>query len=228
MSQHEPGKEGMKGTKDFSMIEERLHSISHGVGAMASLAGMLILILMTLLAPRLDAWKLIAVSIYGISLVLLYTASTLYHATRHPRLKQKYRLLDHCAIYALIAGTYTPFLLVNLRHSVGWPLFAVVWTLALSGIVLKLWWPRRFGPLHVILYLVMGWLILTASGELVEILSPTSLGLLVAGGVAYSLGILFFAIRAIPYNHAIWHLFVIAGSTLHYFAVYTAVLPFEA
>lgn len=216
----------MKGTTDFSVLEERLHSISHGAGAIASLAGMLIL--MALLAPRLDPWKLIAVSIYGISLVLLYTASTLYHATRRPRLKHRYRLLDHCAIYALIAGTYTPFLLVNLRHTVGWPLFVVIWTLALSGIVLKLWWPSRFGPLHVTLYLVMGWLILVASGELGERLSLTSLSLLVAGGVAYSLGILFFAIRAIPYNHAIWHLFVIAGSALHYFAVYTALLPPEA
>ncbi|HSP57635.1 MAG TPA: hemolysin III family protein [Halomonas sp.] len=212
---------------DFTLPEEWLHSISHGIGALLSLAGMIALILLTAMAPQIDAWKVAAVSLYGATLVLLYTASTLYHATRKPELKRLYRLLDHCAIYALIAGTYTPFLLVNLRHSVGWTLLTIIWALALAGIVLKLVWPKRFGVLHVIVYLAMGWLIVAASGELGEVTSPTGLSLLVAGGLAYTGGVLFFAIRAIPYNHAIWHLFVLAGSTCHYLAVYTDVLPFK-
>ncbi|SFU93489.1 PAQR family membrane homeostasis protein TrhA [Halomonas korlensis] len=213
---------------DFTHLEEWLHSLSHGIGALLSLAGMIVLILLASLGPQVDAWKVTAVSLYGATLVLLYTASTLYHATQRPNLKRCYQLLDHCAIYALIAGTYTPFLLVNLRHSVGWTLLTIIWALALAGIVLKLVWPKRFGVLHVIVYLAMGWLIVAASGELGDVISPTGLSLLVAGGLAYTGGVLFFAIRAIPYNHAIWHLFVIAGSTCHYLAVFTDVLPFKA
>ncbi|MBS9404619.1 hemolysin III family protein [Halomonas sp. TRM85114] len=212
----------------FTLLEEWLHSISHGIGALLSLAGMITLILLASLAPQVDVWKVVAVSLYGATLVLLYTASTLYHATQRLKLKRLYRLLDHCAIYALIAGSYTPFLLVNLRHSVGWTLLTIIWALALAGIVLKLVWPKRFGVLHVIVYLAMGWLIVSASGELGEVTSETGLSLLVAGGLAYTGGVLFFAIRAIPYNHAIWHLFVIAGSVCHYLAVYTDVLPYQA
>lgn len=213
---------------DFTLFEEWLHSVSHGIGALMSLVGMITLILLASLAPQVDAWKVVALSLYGTTLVLLYTASTLYHATQRLRLKRFYQLLDHCAIYALIAGSYTPFLLVNLRHSVGWTLLTIIWALALAGIVLKLVWPKRFGVLHVIVYLAMGWLIVSAAGELGDVTSPTGLSLLVAGGIAYTGGVLFFAIRAIPYNHAIWHLFVIAGSTCHYLAVYTDVLPFKA
>ncbi len=213
---------------DFTLFEEWLHSISHGIGALLSLVGMITLILLASLAPQVDVWKVVSLSLYGTTLVLLYTASTLYHATQQLKLKRLYQLLDHCAIYALIAGSYTPFLLVNLRHSVGWTLLTIVWALALAGIVLKLVWPKRFGVLHVIVYLAMGWLIVVAYGELDDVISPTGLNLLIAGGVAYTGGVLFFAIRAIPYNHAIWHLFVIAGSTCHYLAVYTDVLPFKA
>jgi hemolysin III len=210
----------------FTRLEEWLHSISHGIGAVLSVVGLVALIVMASLSPRVDVWKLIAVSLYGVTLVLLYTASTVYHATRHPSLKRRYRLIDHCAIYVLIAGTYTPFLLVNLRHSVGLTLMAVIWTLAFAGILFKLRWPTRFGVMHVIGYLIMGWLILIASGELGDALPGSALILLVAGGLAYCLGILFFAIHSIPYHHAIWHLFVLGGSACHYTAVYTAVLPF--
>lgn len=212
----------------YSLLEELLHSISHGIGAALSLAGMTALIVLASLATHADPWKIVGVSLYGTTLVLLYTASTLYHGTRHPRLKRALKVLDHCAIYGLIAGTYTPFLLVNLRGPLGWTLFAVVWTLALGGIALKLIWPHRFGALRVAVYLVMGWLIVMAAGELGERLSTTGLGLLIAGGVTYTVGVLFYAIPAIPFHHAIWHLFVLGGSICHYFAVYTAVLPFKA
>ncbi|WP_302140203.1 PAQR family membrane homeostasis protein TrhA [Halomonas alkalicola] len=212
----------------FSVAEERLHSISHGIGAVLSLAGAAALLVLASLASHADPWKLAGIGLYGTSLVLLYTASTLYHGVRHPRLKRLFQLLDHCAIYLLIAGTYTPFLLVNLRGPTGWTLFAVVWTLALGGIACKLLWPHRFAALRVGIYLLMGWLILFAGGEMVERLPSIGLTLLVAGGLTYTLGVLFYAIRAIPFNHVIWHLFVLGGSVLHYFAVYTAVLPFGA
>lgn len=212
----------------YSLVEELLHSISHGIGAVLSLAGMVILIVLASVAVDVDPWKIVGVTLYGITLLLLYTASTLYHGVRHPKLKRAFKVCDHCAIYALIAGTYTPFLLVNLRGPMGWTLFAIIWGLALGGIALKLAWPHRFGVLRVAVYLIMGWLIVVASGEMGQHLSKTSIALLVAGGITYTVGVLFYAIRAIPYHHAIWHLFVLGGSTCHYFAVYTAVLPFQS
>ncbi|HET8791188.1 MAG TPA: hemolysin III family protein, partial [Modicisalibacter sp.] len=208
---------------EYTRLEEWLHSISHGIGAAFSLVGMTILIALASLAADADPWKIVGVSLYGTSLVLLYTASTLYHGARHPRLKRALKVLDHCAIYGLIAGTYTPFLLVNLRGPLGWSLFAVIWGLALGGIALKLAWPQRFGVLRVAVYLTMGWLILFAAGEMGAHLSNHSISLLAAGGIIYTVGVLFYAIRAIPYHHAIWHLFVLGGSVCHYFAVYTAV-----
>ncbi|WP_404299313.1 hemolysin III family protein [Halomonas sp.] len=214
--------------RGFTLLEELLHSISHGVGAALSLAGAVVLLVLASLTAQVDPWKLASIGLYGISLVLLYSVSTLYHSVRHPRLKRLFQLLDHCAIYLLIAGTYTPFLLVNLRGPTGWTLFAVVWTLALGGITCKLLWPHRFAALRVGIYLLMGWLILFAGAELAEKLPSTGLLLLIAGGLSYTLGVIFFAISTIPYNHVIWHLFVMGGSTCHYFAIYTSVLPFTA
>ncbi|WP_163557812.1 hemolysin III family protein [Halomonas sp. NO4] len=213
---------------DFSRAEELLHSVSHGIGAGLSLAGMVVLLVLASLAAQVDPWKLVGISLYGTTLVLLYTASTLYHSFRRPDLRRLFQLFDHCAIYLLIAGTYTPFLLVNLRGPVGWSLLAAVWGLALCGIACKLAWPQRFGALRVGIYLVMGWLVVVAGDELAARLSPVGIALLVAGGITYTLGVLFYAVRAIPFNHAIWHLFVLGGSTCHYFAIYTAVLPYPA
>jgi|TARA_B100000700_G_scaffold67816_1_gene75024 hemolysin III len=212
----------------YTLLEEVLHSVSHGIGAVLSVVGMTALIVAASLAHDVDPWKLVGVSLYGITLVGLYTASTLYHGSRHPRLKQALQIADHCAIYALIAGTYTPFMLVNLRDGPGWPLLAVVWTLALGGIALKVLWPRRFTALRLILYLAMGWLAALAAGDLVATLTPTSLALLISGGVIYTLGVIVFMLEPLPYNHAIWHGFVLAGSGCHYAAVYTGVLPFAA
>lgn len=214
------------GDPGYSLLEELLHSVSHGVGAVLSVVGMVALIAISSHGMAATPHKVVAVSLYGTTLVLLYTASTLYHGTRHPRLKRAFRMLDHCAIYTLIAGTYTPFLMVNLKDSLGEPLLAVVWTLAVAGISLKLWRPWRLGGLHMAIYLLMGWLILVTAGELDDVLSLTGMGLLIAGGASYSLGILFYAARAIPFNHAIWHLCVMGGSTCHFFAIVTDVLPF--
>lgn len=207
------------------VFEELLNSISHGIGAILSLAGVAVLIVLASLAAHVDPWKIASISLYGASLVLLYTASTLYHGTRHPRLKRLFQHLDHCAIYLLIAGTYTPFLMVNMRGPTGWTLFAIVWSMAVFGIACKLLWPQRFTVMRVATYLLMGWLMVFASGELSTSLATSGIVLLAAGGITYTLGVIFFAINAIPYNHAIWHLFVLGGSTCHYFAVYAAVLP---
>ncbi|MCT8468969.1 hemolysin III family protein [Chromohalobacter canadensis] len=212
----------------FSGLEEALHSISHGIGAVLSLTGMVVLIVGASLAAEVDPWKVVSVSLYGVCLLLLYTASTLYHGLRGARLKRLFQVFDHCAIYLLIAGTYTPFLLVNLRGPLGWVLFTAIWSLALGGIALKIIWPHRLGMLRVGVYLLMGWMIVLAAGQLDARLNAPGLALLVAGGITYTLGVVFYAIRAIPFHHAIWHLFVLGGSVCHYFAVYTAVLPFQA
>lgn len=211
----------------YTRFEEWLHSASHGLGAVMGLIGTVVLIVMACLAAEADPWKIISISLYGTTLVALYAASTLYHGIRHPRLKSAFQLMDHCAIYLLIAGTYTPFLLVNLRGPTGWTLFAIIWSLALGGIFLKLRWPARFSALRVTVYLLMGWLIVFASPLLVEQLSETGLILLVAGGITYTLGVIFFLMTRLRYHHAIWHLFVLGGSTCHFFAIYTGVLPYS-
>lgn len=212
-------------SEEFSALEERLHSISHGVGALLSIVGAVVLLVMASIAAQVDPWKLTSFGLYGMTLVLLYTASTLYHGIPHRLWKQRFQLLDHCAIYLLIAGTYTPFLLVNMRGPTGWALFAAVWSLALIGITCKLLWPQRLSMFRVVIYLLMGWMILLASEEMAAKLSVTGIALLAAGGITYTVGVIFYAVRAIPYNHAIWHLFVVGGSICHYFAVVAAVLP---
>ncbi|MGP9663967.1 PAQR family membrane homeostasis protein TrhA [Halomonas sp. AOP22-C1-8] len=212
-------------SEEFSELEERLHSISHGVGALLSVVGAVVLLVMASIAAQVDPWKLTSLGLYGMTLVLLYTASTLYHGIPHRLWKQRFQLLDHCAIYLLIAGTYTPFLLVNMRGPTGWTLFAAVWSLALIGITCKLLWPQRLSIFRVVIYLLMGWMILLASEEMAAKLSVTGIALLAAGGITYTVGVIFYAVRAIPYNHAIWHLFVVGGSICHYFAVVATVLP---
>lgn len=219
MSQHWYNEEG------YSKLEEWLHSITHGIGAVLSLTGMVVLLVMTSLTAHVDAWKLVSFSIYGLSLILLYTASSLYHGVQQPRVKKLFKLFDHCAIFLLIAGTYTPFLLVNMRGPVGWTLFAIIWSLAIGGITLKLLWPNRFRFIRVMIYLLMGWLIVFAYGDIVANINPLGMNLLVSGGVIYTVGVLFYLVRQIPFNHTIWHLFCIGGSVCHYFAMVYGVLP---
>ncbi|MCH8498168.1 MAG: hemolysin III family protein [Marinobacter sp.] len=204
-------------------MDELLNSLTHGLGAVLSVIGTVVLIAA---ASQLgDIWKLISFSIFGASLILLYLASTLYHSARHPRLKAAFKTLDHCAIFLLIAGTYTPFLLVNMRDTVGWTLFAIIWSLAITGVVLKVIWGHRFKLVRVGIYLAMGWLIVFASSDMVASLSDTALKLTIAGGIVYTVGVAFYLADRIPYMHAIWHLFVIGGSALHFSAIYYGVLP---
>lgn len=213
----------MKKATLYSLGEEIAHSVTHGVGAILSIAGLTVLV--ALAALRGTAWHVVSCAVFGSTLVVLYTISTLYHSVTHPRVKRVLRMLDHAAIFLLIAGTYTPFTLVNMRGGWGWALFGVVWGLALLGIAFKMTSSNRFRLLSVPLYLLMGWLVLIALKPLVDSVAPTGLALLVAGGLAYTVGIGFYAWKNLPYSHAVWHLFVLVGSLLHYFAVLLYVIP---
>ncbi|MCH2555771.1 MAG: hemolysin III family protein [Alcanivorax sp.] len=208
---------------DYSPFEEFLNSLTHGAGLVLSVAGTVLLVVAASLLG--DPWKIVSFSVFGATLALLYAASMLYHASRAPRWRAIYKMLDHCAIFALIAGTYTPFLLVNMRGPVGWTLFGVIWALAVTGIALKLMFGNRYKLARVGIYLAMGWLVLFASGELLDSIDPTGFRLILAGGITYTAGVVFYLADRLPYNHAIWHLFVVGGSVCHFCAVYFSVLP---
>ena len=203
--------------------DEIANALTHGLGAVAALAGSAVLI--TLAAIYGDGWQLGASIVFGISLLLLYTASTLYHAIQHPVAKGRLKVFDHCAIYLLIAGTYTPFTLIGLRGPWGWGLFAAIWTLAIAGVAFKLFYTGRFKLLSTIFYIAMGWLVIVAIKPMWNALDGATLGWLLAGGVFYTLGTFFYHRESIPYSHAIWHLFVIGGSVCHFVAVTRQVLP---
>jgi hemolysin III len=201
----------------YSRGEEWANRLTHGAGALLALVGLVALARSA--AAHGTARQLLACSVFGGSLVLLYTSSTLYHTIPHARARSLLRVLDHSAIFLLIAGTYTPFTLVSLRGAWGWSLFGVVWTLAALGIALRLLLRRRPTGLFVGLYLAMGWCVVLAARPLAAALPPAGLALLAAGGLAYSVGVVFYLWQRLPYNHAIWHGFVLAGSAFHFFAV---------
>jgi len=201
--------------------EEIANALTHGLGAAASLAAGLILVVLASL--RGDGWQLASAIVFACALVLLYSASTAYHASVEPAIKRRLKILDHAAIYVLIAATYTPFMLVSLRGPWGWSLFALIWALAVAGVVFKLFYTGRFERTSTLLYLGMGWIAVLAAAPMMRALSTASLIWLVAGGLAYTLGTAFYVSRRIPFAHAIWHLFVLGGSSCHYVAVYAQV-----
>jgi hemolysin III len=201
----------------YSRGEERANALSHGAGALLAVAGLVVLARSA--AARGTTRELVACCVFGATLVLLYACSTLYHSLPHARARRLLRVLDHSAIFLLIAGTYTPFTLVSLHGAWGWSLFAFVWGLAIVGIGLRLVLPRRPTALFVTLYLAMGWCVVVAARPLAAAIPPPGLVLLAAGGLAYSGGVAFYLWHRLPYHHAIWHGFVLAGSALHYFAV---------
>ena len=196
---------------------ERFNSISHLVGAVLALAGSVVLIV---LAARLgDPWKIVSFSVYGVMLVTLYVFSALYHSVHGPA-KNVLRKFDHCSIYLLIAGTYTPFALVSLRGSWGWWIFGVIWALALVGIVQEIWLAKGARILSLIIYILMGWLAMVAVLPLWQALTPAGFAWLAAGGACYTLGIVFYATdHKVRHGHGLWHLFVLGGSTCHFFTV---------
>lgn len=207
----------------YSVAEEIAHAATHGAGLLLSIAGLVVLVVFATL--RGDVWHIVSVAIFGSTLVLLYAASTFYHALPSPRAKAVFRVLDHAAIYVLIAGTYTPFTLVNLRGGWGWALFGTVWALATLGVVLEAAAKHRMRVLSLVLYVGLGWLVAIAIKPLLASVATGGLVLLVTGGLAYTGGVVFYAWRRLPFNHAIWHVFVLAGSVCHYFAVLLFVIP---
>jgi hemolysin III len=203
--------------------EETVNALTHGLGAVLGAGGLAVLVVMA--ALRGTAWHVVSCSIYGATLVLLFTSSTLYHSFRGGRVKHAFRIVDHASIYLLIAGTYTPFLLVNLRGHWGWSLFGVVWGLALAGIVFQVFFVHRFRLAQTLIYLAMGWMVVVAAKPLLSLVPAPGLLWLLAGGLFYTLGAVFYLWKNLPFHHGIWHLFVLAGSVCHYFAILFYVLP---
>lgn len=201
----------------YSLAEDITNSVTHGVGAALSIAGLTLLVVLASLKG--DPWRIVSLSIYGSTLVALYLTSTLYHGIQAPRAKAVFRRLDHVAIFLLIAGTYTPFTLVMIRGGAGWFLFAAVWTLAVIGVLLKAFFMGRFEKTSIALYLTMGWIaLLTIKPAIAAIPLGGMIGMLI-GGLFYSLGVVFYAWERLPFNHSIWHMFVLAGSASHFFTI---------
>jgi len=200
--------------QDQSLGEEIANSITHGIGAALAVAGLVTLVFYATMYG--DAWRIVSFSIYGATLVILYLISTLYHSFTHPRVKKIFQIFDHCSIYLLIAGTYTPITLISLRGPWGWTLFGLIWGLAALGIVLKIWFVGRLKAFSIALYLAMGWLVVIALKPLFTMVDHGMIVWIVIGGLCYTLGVIFYALKRMPYHHAIWHLFVLGGSTTHY------------
>lgn len=207
----------------YTRAEEIANSITHGVGIVLAIAGLAVLVAFATLHG--DAWHVVACSIFGATLIVQYTTSTLYHSIHAERVKPVLRALDHSAIFLLIAGTYTPFTLVNLRGPWGWSLFAAIWAIGLAGISLRLILKGRLHGLVVALYIAMGWAAVVAIQPMLKHVGLGGLLLLAGGGLAYTAGVGFYKWRRLPYNHAIWHGFVLVGSCLHFFAVLFYVIP---
>jgi hemolysin III len=205
------------------LIEEIANSFTHGIGLVLSLAGLAVLIFLAW--NKGDKLHIIGCSIYGATLVMVYAASTLYHGVRNPRIKHIFRLFDHTAIYLVIAGTYTPFTLINLRGFWGWTLLALVWSLSLFGIAFKIAFVNRYKAVSMALYLIIGWLAVIAAKPIISSIPLGCLILIASGGAAYMTGLVFYAWERLPFSHAIWHVFVIVGSICHYCAVVFYVLP---
>jgi len=207
----------MSGSRAWSVGEEVAHSVTHGIGLLASVAGLVFLVILA--AATRDPWRITSCAVYASTLVLLYAASTLYHALSATRARKVLRVLDHSAIFLLIAGTYTPFALVSLRGPWGWTLLGIVWGLALLGVTAKAVFGTRWPLVSTALYVGMGWVVLLAVRPLVAHVPPGGIAWLLAGGLAYTGGVVFYAWTRLRYSHAIWHLFVLAGSVCHYVAV---------
>jgi hemolysin III len=209
--------------RDYSLAEEIAHAATHGLGLLLSIAALVLLVVFATL--RGDAWHIVSVSVYGGTLVLLYLASTLYHSIRHPPAKKVLQVIDHSAIYLLIAGTYTPITLTTLRGGWGYTLFGIVWSLALVGVLLEAFARKRLKVVSISLYLGLGWLAAVAVKPLFERVPIGGLALILLGGLAYTAGVGFYLWRKLPYHHAVWHVFVLVGSACHFLAVLLYVIP---
>ena len=210
-------KKGKEVYRKLTIGEEIFNSITHGIGTLLSIAALVLLIVFA--AIKGNAWHVVSFSIFGSTLVLLYLASTLYHSFTKEKVKNLFARFDHAAIFLLIAGTYTPFLLTAIRGTFGWTLFGIIWAVAIAGVVIRSIYLTRFRKLMVGLYLAMGWMFVVAIGPMMKNLPGISLLFLLLGGIFYSIGVVFYSWRSLKYGHGIWHLFVLAGSIMHFFAV---------
>ncbi|TGL75651.1 PAQR family membrane homeostasis protein TrhA [Leptospira jelokensis] len=210
---------------EYSIGHEIANSVTHGIGGGLSIAGLSILLTMAVLYG--DIWHVVSSAIYGATLIILYLASTLYHAIYHTATKKIFKVIDHASIYLLIAGTYTPFTLVSLRENSewGWYLFAIIWLLAFLGVGLLLLFPGKFSGVRVAVYIIMGWLAIFVANDIREAIGVAGMSWLVAGGLSYTFGVIFYLWDRLPFNHAIWHLFVLGGSICHFFAILFYVIP---
>jgi hemolysin III len=209
--------------KYYPPAEERINIASHAIGLVLSIVALILLV--TRAAIYGNAWHITSFSIFGLSLIMLYTASTVYHSSKDAKLRSRLRIVDHASIYILIAGTYTPFTLVTLNGTTGWWIFGITWGLALTGIILKLFFTGRFEIVSTLMYVFMGWVIVFAIEPLVNNFPAAGIAWLVAGGIAYTLGAILYGVRMMRYNHATFHVFVLIGSAMHFVSVFFYVLP---
>ncbi|HLQ70283.1 MAG TPA: hemolysin III family protein [Bacillota bacterium] len=206
----------------FSKKEEIAHAITHGIGALLSVVGLVLLIVYASLEQ--NPWLIVSVSIFGTTMLLMYLASTIVHSLPEGKWKDIFQIFDHSSIYLFIAGTYTPFLLVTIRGEIAWVLFGIIWGIALIGILFKVFFVKKFLVLSTLFYILMGWLIILVWEPLTVVMDGTGLLLLAIGGVFYTVGAVFYMWRKIPYHHVIWHLFVLVGSAFHFFSIFYFVI----
>ncbi len=213
----------IEGIKYYSPIEEKINIISHAIGLILSIFALVLLF--THANRHGDIWHVVSFNIFGASLIVLYAVSTFYHSAKKPELRRRLRVIDHASIYVLIAGTYTPFTLVTLNGLIGWAIFGISWGLALTGIILKLFFTGKYKLISTLMYVFMGWIIVFAIKPLINNFSSDGLLWLVAGGMAYTIGAILYSIKKIKFNHAIFHILVLIGSVCHFVSVFLYVLP---
>jgi hemolysin III len=210
-------------TSEYSVLEEYLHAATHGVGVILSILGLSWMLTLSIGAG--DPWRIVASSIYGASLIMLFLASTVYHGLHASKHRDLFKMLDHCAIYLLIAGTYTPFLMVAMRGKAGWWMLGTVWVLATAGIIKKLVLKHRFPKLALATYLGMGWLAVFVLPQMTAAIGTGGMIWLIAGGLCYTVGAFFYAADRVPFNHTVWHVFVLGGGICHFLGIVRHVLP---
>ena len=215
----------VEGIKHYSPIEEITNIISHAIGFLLSIVALVLLV--THANKYGNIVHIVSFGIFGVSLIILYGASTFYHSTKKPELRNRLRVFDHASIYVLIAGSYTPFTLVTLKGPLGWSILGIAWGMALTGIILKLFLTGKYTLISTLMYVFMGWIIIFAIKPVINNLSSEGLLWLVAGGMSYTIGAIIYSIKKIKFNHAIFHLFVLAGSACHFVSVFYYVLPVE-
>ncbi len=217
--------QNIEGIKYYPPLEEKINITSHAIGFVLSIVALVSLVVNASLHG--DVWHIVSFSIFGASLIILYAASIFYHSAKNPELRSRLKIIDHASIYVLIAGTYTPFTLVTLNGTIGWVIFGTSWGLALSGIILKLFFTGRYKLISTLMYILMGWIIVFAIKPLTNNLPFEGLLWLIAGGISYTIGAILYSIKKIKFNHAIFHIFVLIGSYCHFMSVFFYVLPNE-